>query len=73
MKSPAMTYISESCDTSIRGILGAIDGFTSTFGSFLILELALYLEWRYIAFLCFIVPIITIFGILFVSCDEDLI
>lgn len=67
MKTPAMTYISESCETSVRGVLSAIDGFTSTFGSFLILELAMYLEWRFVAFLCLIVPIVTMFGILFVS------
>lgn len=67
MKTPAIHYLSECCETSVRGILGAID--TSTFGSFLVLELALYCEWRFIAFMSLIIPIVTIFGILFVSGD----
>lgn len=59
--------MSETCETSIRGILNSIDGLSSTVGQLFILLMAKYFEWRTIALICLTIPMVTMIGVVFVS------
>lgn len=53
----SITYISEICEPSVRGVLSAGAGISGTAGIFMVFLLGSVIPWRHVAFICAAIPI----------------
>lgn len=56
-----------SSEPSLRGILSAFSGISSTAGIFMVYLLGSFMSWRQVAYACAIIPMLNILVALFVS------
>jgi hypothetical protein len=63
MEAPLVTYIGEITQPHVRGTLTSYSGLFPTFGIFFIYTLGTALEWRTVAGISMIVPVITALAI----------
>lgn len=59
MEAPAVTYVGEVSDSSVRGILTTLAGACTSVGMFVTYFLGKMLPWRPAALICLCVPLIT--------------
>lgn len=70
-EAASLTYATEICETSIRGMLLASAGLFGSFGLFALFVLGAFLSWRKVALMCVFVPICILFTTLFVSLHNN--
>ncbi|XP_055301620.1 facilitated trehalose transporter Tret1-like [Sitodiplosis mosellana] len=58
--SMLLLYVSEICESSVRGVLSAFGGICATGGMFMIFLLGSLLSWRQVCYICAAVPIANI-------------
>lgn len=54
-------------EPSVRGVITAMAGISATLGLLIVFTLGSFTEWRNVAMICLVIPVVTMFAVLFVS------